>query len=762
MNILLIEETPHSLLSTCSFLQSRGFSVHTTSDREAIPGILALKKIEVILLEFKNQSFDLEIFKSVRAITQVYPLVIYSSQDAQEISIEAIKHGAQDFVVSGITGGDSLVRILHYSIARNDNEKGLIKCKNLLKAILHNADVFFLLDCYLNIYDCNSLAEKTFGLKISEIQGKNFSLILPQTVRRHYLKKIKERLNSLEGDIARVQGEVLATNNAGVEFPIAYVIFKIKNDNDYMYCAFVNDITEKRNAKEELEHLVQERTLKLTQSNEQLRQFAKIASHDLQEHLRSMQGFVSLLSENIKGKIDSESDEYLDFIEKSSKRMQELVRSILQHSEIKTFSDEEFVTDCNSVLEEVVRNLKDTIKETNTNLEIHPLPEVGVERGQMVQLFQNLISNAIKYQGNEKPDIQISAERIIDKWIFSVRDKSMGIDPSNYDKIFDMFARLHSSVKYPGTGMGLAICKKIVNSYEGSIWVESKLGEGSIFFFTLPPAKIVIEKPISNEIDILLVEDSPADVKLAKEALRRSGLKYQLTVANDGLEALTYLQRVKASSNRSLPSIILLDLNMPNMNGHQVLNEIKDDPILKEIPVILLTVSDRPTDIDEALRLKMNYYVPKPVTAKKISTLIKSFHELNMQSSLGLISSCDEETHIKLIMAGNPHTSEHILKQLSDDIDEKIRSRIAENVNTPQDVLEKLSLDLSSLVRLGVCDNPASSITLLEKLAQDKSEDVRLGMSENPNCPESLLKILADDENTFVSSAAAKTLSSLE
>ncbi|MDX2107340.1 MAG: response regulator [Candidatus Melainabacteria bacterium] len=737
-------------------------SIHTACEIETIPIKLEQNNIDVILLESGKQGWDLESFNTIKTISKGRPLVIYSRTENKEASLEAITHGAQDYVVSGITAGDSLIQTLRYAIARNNNEKNLIESQNRLKAILHNADAFFSMDGDWCITDWNALAEKTFGWNLNEIQGKNFSLILPTYLRRPFLKRIKEKLSGIPGDVSRVQGEVLATNRSGFEFPISYVIFKIKNDDTYMYCAFVHDITEKRNAKEELENLVQERTVKLTQSNEQLRQFAKIASHDLQEPLRSIQGFVSLLSENIKGKIDSESDEYLDFIENSSKRMQELVKSILQHSEIKTFTDEIFVTDCNSVIEEVVRNLKDTIKETHTHLEIHPLPEVGVERGQMVQLFQNLISNAIKYQSDEKPCIQISAEKIIDKWLFSVRDKSIGIDPSNYNKIFDMFSRLHGGARYPGTGMGLAICKKIVNSYEGSIWVESKLGEGSIFFFTLPTAKKPAEKLDTTEIEILLVEDSPADVKLAQEALRRSGLRYKLNVVNDGLEALNYLQRVKVASGHSLPSIILLDLNMPNMNGHQVLNEIKDDPALKNIPVILLTVSDRAEDIDEALSLKMNYYVPKPVTAKKISTLIKSFHELSMQSSLGLISSCDEETHIKLIMAGNPHTSQHILKQLANDTDEKIRSRIAENVNTPFDVLEKLAQDESSTVRLGVCDNPSCSILLLEKLSQDQSEEVRLGMSENPNCPEALLKILANDENTFVSSAASKTLSSLE
>lgn len=761
MNILLVEETPHSLLSTCSFLEGREFTVHRISDRKSISEILSAFTIDVILLEYSNINFELENFISLRDLTQGYPLVIFSSKDNQNASIEAVRNGAQDYVVSGITGGDSLVRILQHAIERNKIENSLRESQDRLKAILQNSDAFFSMDCNWNITDWNALSESTFGWKMEEVLGKNFSLILPQYLRRPYLKRIKEKFDVQQENLARSTGEVLAVHQNGAEFPIAYLIFKIRNDNDYMYCAFLHDITEKRNAREELEHLVRERTLKLTQSNEQLRQFAKIASHDLQEPLRSMQGFVALVSENIKGKMDDETDEYLEFIDKGAKRMQDLVKSILQHSEIKNYCDEEFITDTNSVVEEVLRNLKDVIEETEAILEINLLPDVAVERGQMVQLFQNLISNAIKYHGSEKPKIYIAAEKVIDKWLFSVRDKSIGIDPSNYEKIFDMFSRLHSGTRFSGTGMGLAICKKIVNSYEGSIWVESKVGEGSIFFFTLPAVKLPVDKTGSREIEILLIEDSPADVKLAREALRRSGLQYNLTVANDGLEAMSYLQRIK-SSRRCLPSIILLDLNMPNMNGHEVLNEIKKDMTLKEIPVILLTVSDRSEDINEALRLKMNYYVPKPVTAKKIATLIKSFHELNMQSSLGLISTSDEETHIKLIIAGNPHTSKHLLQQLSDDINEKIRSRIAENENTPKNILEKLAYDKSPIVRLGVCDNPKTPVNLLRQLASDESEEVRLGLSENPNCPQELLEILSEDENSFVSAAAAKTLSAIQ
>ncbi len=765
MNILLFEESSDSsqTTSTLSFLENTGFTIYKVNDVPSMVEQFNNSQIDIVLLNYSsNGVFELESFRALRASTVGYPLVVFSSQESQEMAVEAVRNGAQDYIVYGEASRDSIVRTLHQAIERNKIENRLREGQDRLKAILENSyDAFLSMDSKWNVTDWNVRAEATFGWKKNDVMGGNFAVILPQYLRRPYLRGIEKWFSEKEGNILKASGEILAVHKDGREFPIEIGIFKIKDDMDYMYCAFVRDITEKKNARDELERLVQERTLKLTQSNEELRQFAKIASHDLQEPLKVVQGFVSLLSE--KSQImDSESKEYIEFINDGAHRMQELIRSILLHSQIKSYEDEEFITNSNSVVEEVLCNLSESIRETDANFDINILPTVAVERTQLVQLFQNLISNSIKYQSSEKPSIHISAEEMSGWWLFSVRDKSIGIDPIHYDKIFDMFSRLHGTSKYAGTGMGLAICKKIVNSYGGRIWVESKSGEGSIFSFTLPSVKMIAKKKINTHLDILLVEDSTADIRLTKEALRRSGLDYKLEVVNDGAEAMSYLNGLKESSEKCLPGIILLDLNMPNKNGHDVLAEIKDDPDLKQIPVVLLTVSEREEDIIAALKLKMNYYLAKPVTTQKITALLKCFHELNTQKEIGLMSNTSEETHIRLVLAGNPHTSASALAILSEDKNEHVRSRVAENIHVPADVLEKLAHDKSIEVRLGVCENLNAPIAVLDYLSQDSSEDVRLELSGNLNCPEQLLRKLAGDHNIYVSTAATKSLHTLQ
>lgn len=259
-------------------------------------------------------------------------------------------------------------------------------------------------------------------------------------------------------------------------------------------------------------------------------------------------------------------------------------------------------------------------------------------------------------------------------------------------------------------------------------------------------------------IEILLVEDTPSDVRLTQEALKRCDFKYDLAVVNDGVEAMDYLHRLKASATTQMPDVILLDLNMPRKNGHEVLEEIKADTELRQIPVILLTVSERDEDVMEALKLKMNYYVAKPVTSQKLSALIKSIYEVHTHETPEASDRTDEETHVRLILASNPHTSPMALAKLADDTNERVRCRVAENSQAPSELLLKLARDASTEVRLSVSENPNAPPSVLEMLAQDPSEDVRLGLSANPHIPEYLLKTLVEDENVFVASNATKTL----
>jgi len=264
---------------------------------------------------------------------------------------------------------------------------------------------------------------------------------------------------------------------------------------------------------------------------------------------------------------------------------------------------------------------------------------------------------------------------------------------------------------------------------------------------------------MENNIEILLVEDTPSDVRLTQEALKRSGLKYTMAVVNDGVEAMEHLNGLK-KDNKTLPDLILLDLNMPRKNGHEVLAEITADDVLKRIPIVLLTVSQRDEDVMEALRLKMNYYLAKPVTHTKLSALVKSIYELESDDLMASGQS-HEETHVRLVLAGNPHTSPFVLEKLASDENDRVRARVAENAQTPEEVLLRLAGDNSTEVRLGVSENEKAPPLVLQRLAKDPSEDVRMGLATNPHVPSDILALLIDDENMFVASNAKKTLAQL-
>ncbi|MBY0359340.1 MAG: response regulator [Candidatus Obscuribacterales bacterium] len=769
MHVLLVEDDPVQSRATQVRLEQRGLVIDRAMNCQQAINRLDSGPVDVVLLDLTlPDSPGIETFYRIREAAGKIPIVVLTGLNDQDIALETVKNGAQDYLVKGLASDDSIIRCLHYAIERNKVEAALRASEKRLRVILQNSyDAFISMDSRFHIRDWNVQAEKTFGWRHQDILGKAITAIVPRHLRKQYLRHIANYFNQNPSKVLRMNDEIIASSKDGHEFPIEIVIFRTKEeeDDDYMYCAFVRDITERKQANEELERRVQERTEELTRSNEELRQFAKVASHDLQEPLRAVQGFANLLADGARDKLDKDSQEFIDYILDGTQRMQQLIQSVLLHSSV-TYDDESentISTDCDSAMEEVLANLNASVNETGAQLDIDNLPDVAVERWQVIQLFQNLISNAIKYRGQEAPRIHVSAERTVNDWLFSVRDNGIGIDAKYSDKIFDMFARLHGKTKYSGTGMGLAICKKIVASHGGKIWVESEVGNGSIFLFTLPAA----DKPqrrveMENNIEILLVEDTPSDIRLTQEALKRSDLKYTLNVVNDGVEAMEYLNKLKGSPNERLPDIILLDLNMPRKNGHEVLTEIKDDPVLRKIAVVLLTVSQREEDVMEALKLKMNYYLAKPVTAQKLSVLIKSIHSLQYERDLSLASGqADDEKHVRLVLAGNPHTSPSILNKLASDENRRIRSRVAENPETPMETLLRLAEDSDPDVRLSVSENPKVPLSILKKLAEDPCEDVRLGIAGNNRMPLDILETLSDDENTFVASSASGTISNL-
>jgi len=221
-------------------------------------------------------------------------------------------------------------------------------------------------------------------------------------------------------------------------------------------------------------------------SNAELEQFAYVASHDLQEPLRMITSYTTLLAKRYKGKLDQDAEEFIGFAVDGAKRMQGLIQDLLTYSRVGSKAKEFTTVDCESVLSTALNSLALAIAESGAQIEHDPLPKVRGDAGQLGQLFQNLLGNAIKYRNGKAPEVHVSCARQAEQWVFSVTDNGIGIDPQYAEKVFAIFQRLHTRDEYEGSGIGLAVCKKIVERHGGKIWLESELGKGATFFFTVP------------------------------------------------------------------------------------------------------------------------------------------------------------------------------------------------------------------------------------------------------------------------------------
>jgi PAS domain S-box-containing protein len=245
------------------------------------------------------------------------------------------------------------------------------------------------------------------------------------------------------------------------------------------------DISERKRAEQELAGKVEE----LARSNADLEKFAYVASHDLQEPLRMVASYTQLLARRYKGKLDTDADEFIGFAVDGAARMQTLIQDLLSYSRVTTEGKSLHLTDAKAACNAALENLQTSIKDSNAVVNAGPLPAVLADATQLTQLFQNLIGNAVKYRNERRPEICVAAKPNGDEWSFSVQDNGIGIEPQYSERIFQMFQRLHTREEYSGTGIGLAICRKIVERHGGRIWVESQPGQGSTFLFTIPRAE---------------------------------------------------------------------------------------------------------------------------------------------------------------------------------------------------------------------------------------------------------------------------------
>jgi PAS domain S-box-containing protein len=328
----------------------------------------------------------------------------------------------------------------------------------------------------------NLQAQKRFGYRRDELLGQKVTNIIPEGFAE---RLIADGLRSAEDALAQQIGtgiELQGRRKDRSTFPIELMLSPLGSAEGTLVTAAIRDISARKKAEAHLLQKMEE----LNRSNEELGKFAYIASHDLQEPLRMVASYTQLLSRRYKGKLDSDADEFIAFAVDGASRMQRLIQDLLAYSRVGTKGKDLLDISSETALQQALINLRGAIKDSGALVTHDPLPTVLADETQLIQLFQNLVGNAIKYQRPGIPKVHVTAAQDGDKkWMFSVQDNGLGIDPQYFERIFGMFQRLHKREEFAGTGIGLAICKKIVERHGGAISVESQLGKGSTFRFAL-------------------------------------------------------------------------------------------------------------------------------------------------------------------------------------------------------------------------------------------------------------------------------------
>jgi PAS domain S-box-containing protein len=345
--------------------------------------------------------------------------------------------------------------------------------RRMTKVFMDGADPIVIRDLEGHIVDANNEVERVFGWTRKELLGQPVKELLPpewhELVDRN-LEKCRdgEPVRNVEGVVRAKSGQLI---------PILSTAFLLTDENGQPVAVanIVKDITSLKQAAARLE-----------QRNRELRQFVSAVSHDLGEPLRAISGFIRLLHDGCGERLSNEAREWIQFVVDGVERMQTLIDDLLQYSRLERQEISVKLVDCNRVFGQAIANLHAAIGESSAEVTSDPLPTISGNASQLVQLVQNLVGNAIKYRRDEPPKVHVAVEQTDFGWHFSVRDNGIGIDPEQHEKIFDIFYRLHSRDRFPGSGVGLAICKVIVERHGGQIWVESQSGQGSVFQFTIP------------------------------------------------------------------------------------------------------------------------------------------------------------------------------------------------------------------------------------------------------------------------------------
>lgn len=486
LKILLVEDDEDDYIiirDMLSDVTGKPLKMEWSTTYEAGLEALRRQQHDVCLLDYYlGQHTGLELLQEMSDKSQNVPIIMLTGLGNHQVDVQAMEAGAADYLVKGEIHPYLLERSIRYAVRHRQVLRALQQREDRFRSLVQNSsDVIGVLredSTYQYVSDsCRGI----LGYAPEDLVGKkSLDFVHPEDI-----SVVQEALRELKA----CPDDVLSTEFRFLHGDGTWRILEATGNNllDHPFIEGIvvntRDVTMQRQAEKKIERYAAE----LKRSNKELEQFAYVISHDLQEPARMVESYLKLLRRRYQGQLDDKADVFIDYAVDGAKRMQEMIAALLDLSRVETLGAAFTPTDVEAVLERTLRSLNKTIEDADAHVTHSPLPTVAADQAQLAQVFQNLIINAIKFQREGVPPrVHIAATPKDAMWVFSVADNGIGINPKQTDRIFQIFQRLHTREEYPGTGIGLALCKRIVERHSGQIWVESTPNKGSTFFFTLP------------------------------------------------------------------------------------------------------------------------------------------------------------------------------------------------------------------------------------------------------------------------------------